>query len=445
MAIDPALRHRSRSRARRRSGRARRPSRRSSARSPRAGRTSGADFAAALNEAARLDAWRRQHARAPGRRQAGREREGRQGRGAIRGGAAEQFRQRNVAQGRAGGVRAGDSRGHVAIDACPRRLSDEIAKSGALGISRRLFERPSDLRRVVADPCGAKRRQRPSRRRRDERQRSFACRAAPRSPTAPICSRAVSRYERSCGPRQRRGAEERALAMILPVVERLRLAVEAENLRAHAARAGRLSGNHSQRKSQGLLELSRLPARAAAGRDSTRARVRLRRSLGQAGRQQAAAAYAVARGADDVEHRRARDPRRSVGRHLFRSSLAGRGAMIKTLFVGGLGLPDHAGGELRRRRVSACARRSRRPRPRLPRSETRKTKEINMPIIRDGAVKGYVVTQLSYVVDVAVAKKLPVAARRLRRRRGVPLYLRRRQDRFRASRQAGARQDDAQL
>jgi hypothetical protein len=42
-------------------------------------------------------------------------------------------------------------------------------------------------------------------------------------------------------------------------------------------------------------------------------------------------------------------------------------------------------------------------------SETRKTKEINIPIIRDGAVKGYVVTQLSYVVDLAVAKTLPVS------------------------------------
>jgi hypothetical protein len=41
--------------------------------------------------------------------------------------------------------------------------------------------------------------------------------------------------------------------------------------------------------------------------------------------------------------------------------------------------------------------------------ETRKTKEINVPIIRDGAVKGYVVIQLSYVVDLAVAKTLPVA------------------------------------
>jgi len=41
-------------------------------------------------------------------------------------------------------------------------------------------------------------------------------------------------------------------------------------------------------------------------------------------------------------------------------------------------------------------------------SEARKTKEINIPIIRDGAVRGYVVLQLSYVVDLAIAKKLPV-------------------------------------
>jgi hypothetical protein len=40
--------------------------------------------------------------------------------------------------------------------------------------------------------------------------------------------------------------------------------------------------------------------------------------------------------------------------------------------------------------------------------DSRKTKEINVPMIREGAVKGYVVVQLSYVVDVAVAKTLPV-------------------------------------
>ena len=39
--------------------------------------------------------------------------------------------------------------------------------------------------------------------------------------------------------------------------------------------------------------------------------------------------------------------------------------------------------------------------------ETRKTRELNVPIIRDGAVKGYVVVQLNYVVDLTIAKKLP--------------------------------------
>lgn len=41
-------------------------------------------------------------------------------------------------------------------------------------------------------------------------------------------------------------------------------------------------------------------------------------------------------------------------------------------------------------------------------SETRKTKEINVPVIRKGAVMGYVVLQLNYVVDLAVEKGLPV-------------------------------------
>ena len=39
--------------------------------------------------------------------------------------------------------------------------------------------------------------------------------------------------------------------------------------------------------------------------------------------------------------------------------------------------------------------------------ETRKTHELSIPIIRDGGVKGYVVVQLNYVVDLEVAKKLP--------------------------------------
>jgi hypothetical protein len=39
--------------------------------------------------------------------------------------------------------------------------------------------------------------------------------------------------------------------------------------------------------------------------------------------------------------------------------------------------------------------------------ETRKSRELNVPIIRDGGVKGYVVVQLNYVVDLEAAKKLP--------------------------------------
>jgi hypothetical protein len=39
--------------------------------------------------------------------------------------------------------------------------------------------------------------------------------------------------------------------------------------------------------------------------------------------------------------------------------------------------------------------------------ETRKSRELSVPIIRDGAVKGYVVVQLNYVVDLAAAKNLP--------------------------------------
>ncbi len=64
--------------------------------------------------------------------------------------------------------------------------------------------------------------------------------------------------------RQRRGVEERALAMILPVIERLRVVVETEN-RELTQRGPVDYNSHSQRKNQGLLELSRLrPALGSA-------------------------------------------------------------------------------------------------------------------------------------------------------------------------------------
>ncbi len=41
--------------------------------------------------------------------------------------------------------------------------------------------------------------------------------------------------------------------------------------------------------------------------------------------------------------------------------------------------------------------------------ESKKTREINVPKIRDGAVKGYVVAQLSYIVDAAALKKSQIS------------------------------------
>ena len=43
-----------------------------------------------------------------------------------------------------------------------------------------------------------------------------------------------------------------------------------------------------------------------------------------------------------------------------------------------------------------------------PARESRKTKEIDIPKIRDGVVKGYIVVQLSYVVDDNAQKKTPL-------------------------------------
>jgi hypothetical protein len=41
--------------------------------------------------------------------------------------------------------------------------------------------------------------------------------------------------------------------------------------------------------------------------------------------------------------------------------------------------------------------------------ELKKTKEINIPKIRDGVVKGYVVAQFSYDLDSAAAKTAPIS------------------------------------
>jgi hypothetical protein len=40
--------------------------------------------------------------------------------------------------------------------------------------------------------------------------------------------------------------------------------------------------------------------------------------------------------------------------------------------------------------------------------EMKKTKEINVPKIHDGVIKGYIVAEFSYVVDAAAAKTAPI-------------------------------------
>jgi hypothetical protein len=69
-------------------------------------------------------------------------------------------------------------------------------------------------------------------------------------------------------------AEARSLAMILPVVGRLRMAVGAEN--KELAQRGVIDySTHSARKSQGLLELNRLRLALANARTHPAARVAL--------------------------------------------------------------------------------------------------------------------------------------------------------------------------
>lgn len=74
--------------------------------------------------------------------------------------------------------------------------------------------------------------------------------------------------------RSKRAGEERALAMILPVIERLRLAAEAEN-RDLAERRAVDYQTYSQRKSQGLLELNRLRSALVSVSANPKARVAL--------------------------------------------------------------------------------------------------------------------------------------------------------------------------
>jgi len=67
-------------------------------------------------------------------------------------------------------------------------------------------------------------------------------------------------------------------------------------------------------------------------------------------------------------------------------------------FAGGFGAREAI--VLNEQRAAAAAPRA---------TETRKTHEINVPRIKDGAVKGYAVMMLSYTVDVGALKKAEMA------------------------------------
>ena len=147
---------------------------------------------------------------------------------AVRGDAAQQFRRRDAAQGRARGVRRGHG-GDMWRSMLAEKMSDQIAKSGALGISRRSVRgRPISAARPLTHAAHADGASGHVRRHRDERQRSVAAERG-RGRRRRVSVRARQAAMSEVPARERRGAEERALAMILPVIERLRVVVEAEN------------------------------------------------------------------------------------------------------------------------------------------------------------------------------------------------------------------------
>jgi hypothetical protein len=81
--------------------------------------------------------------------------------------------------------------------------------------------------------------------------------------------------------------------------------------------------------------------------------------------------------------------------------------MIKTLFVAIWACLVMVGATLGASYVMKMQSAKESAKPAETAFETRKSRELNIPIIRDGAVKGYVVVQLNYVVDLEAAKTLP--------------------------------------
>jgi len=82
--------------------------------------------------------------------------------------------------------------------------------------------------------------------------------------------------------------------------------------------------------------------------------------------------------------------------------------MIRVILIGLLASVATVTGEFGAREALVFTQRHEAP-ARTRTTETRKTHEVNVPRIKDGAVKGYAVMMLSYTVDLEALKKAEMA------------------------------------
>ncbi len=82
--------------------------------------------------------------------------------------------------------------------------------------------------------------------------------------------------------------------------------------------------------------------------------------------------------------------------------------MIRSLFVALIACAAAIAGEIGARQAIVYSQ-QRAAAPVERATETRKTHEINVPRIKDGAVKGYAVLLLSYTIDLGALKKASMA------------------------------------
>ena len=214
------------------------------------------------------------------------------------------------------------------------QISRQIAKSGELGLSRRLFATHglATAERTLRGDAGGSRG-------RNERQRPVgAGRRRHRQRRDPH-----RRAEAHVSQRPPRSHPHAAAA--LPVVERLTRTVTAETEDIVAGRPAPYE-LYGQRKNQGLIELQP----SSAGLRKSRRRGGPRPGAGGAqygARSQQARARHAAQGRDGGRrHHRPRHPRRTVGRHLYRTGLAPERGMIRSLFVAVVALAAAVAGSI---------------------------------------------------------------------------------------------------